>query len=83
MKGCEVVVGKRGITAQGINNSGNAAPDREIQRKVNELMGVSEEIYAQFANNHSNNDAVPQGDIQKMVNKLMGLSEGIFNKYNK
>lgn len=58
-------------------------PDSELQRKVNELMGLSEEVYTQYAAKLTDNDTAPQGDIQKLVNKMMGLSEEIFNKYNK
>ena len=82
MNGCEMVIGRRGISAQDINSIVNATPDREIQRKVNEMMGVSEEIHARYAAKRLDNDPAPQGDIQQMVNKLMGLSEDIFNKFN-
>ncbi len=81
MNDCKLVVGKPGIAIDGV--AGKAAnPDNEVQRKINKMMGISEEIFQLYNNKQPDPGSPPQGDIQRMINKLMGISEEVFLEYS-
>lgn len=55
----------------------------ECQRKINELMGVSDEVYLRYALKSEEKRAPQIDEAQRKINDMMGVSDEVFLKYNK
>jgi len=78
---CTLVIGNPSTISKG-GKEHAAKPISETQQKINELMGISEDIFQRYSNKQTDQRAQPQNDIQKMVNRLLGISEEIFLQYS-
>jgi hypothetical protein len=54
----------------------------ECQRRVNELMGISEDVFLQAFKSKSTPDQTID-ETQRKVNEMMGVDDVTFLKYNK
>jgi hypothetical protein len=62
----------------------------KLQKSINEVMGISDQIYEEFGPLNTkniemlslkNSELREENNIQKFINKLLGISDAIYAKY--